>query len=73
MCLAVPFRIVEMNGPDAVGESFGVKRKIRLDFIREPKIGEYVIVHAGCAIERLAEEQALANLAAFSEVADAVE
>ena len=71
MCLAVPFQIVEMNGFDAVGESFGVRRKIRLDFIREPKLGEYVIVHAGFAIERLAEEQALADLAAFQEVADA--
>lgn len=73
MCLAVPFKIVEMNGLNAIGESFGIKRKIRLDFIREPKIGEYVIVHAGFAIERLAEEQALANLAAFSEVADAAD
>lgn len=71
MCLAVPFQIVELNGSEAVGESLGVRRKIRVDFIREPKVGEYVIVHAGFAIERLSEKQAADDLAAFLEVADA--
>lgn len=71
MCLAVPFQIVELNGSEAVGESLGVRRKIRVDFIREPKIGEYVIVHAGFAIERLSRKQAADDLAAFREVADA--
>lgn len=71
MCLAVPFQIVELNGADAVGESMGVRRRIRVDFIREPQIGDYVIVHAGFAIERLAKEQAEASLEAFREVENA--
>ena len=72
MCLAIPLRIAEINGKDGVGEANGLRRKIRLDFIREPKIGDYVIVHAGFAIERMNEEQALAKLRAILEVDDAL-
>lgn len=72
MCLAIPLRLVEVHGGEAVAEASGVRRSIRVDFIREPRVGDYVIVHAGFAIERLREEQALANLRAIQEVADAV-
>ena len=59
MCLAIPLKIAEINGKDGIGEANGLRRKIRLDFIREPKVGDYVIVHAGFAMERMTEEQAL--------------
>ena len=72
MCLAIPLRIAEINGKEGVGEANGLRRKIRLDFIREPKVGDYVIVHAGFAIERMSEQQALDNLRAIQEVADAL-
>ena len=71
MCLAVPLKIVEINGLDAVGEVEGLRRRMRLDFIKEPKLGEYVI-HAGFAIERLPEKQALADIEAWAEVRDAL-
>ena len=70
MCLAVPLKIIEIDGKNAVGESMGMKRKLRVDFIPEPKIGDYVIVHAGFAIERLPEKQALEDIAAWEEVRD---
>lgn len=72
MCLAIPLRIAEISGNDGVGEANGLRRAIRLDFIREPKVGDYVIVHAGFAMERLNEAQALATLEALREVADAL-
>ena len=72
MCLAVPLKIVEIDGLDAVGEVEGLRRRMRLDFIKEPKVGEYVIVHAGFAIERLPEKQALADIGAWAEVRDAL-
>lgn len=72
MCLAVPLKIVEIDGLDAVGEAGGVRRKMRLDFIKNPKIGEYVIVHAGFAIERLNEEQARLDIAEWREVQNAL-
>ncbi len=68
MCLAIPLRITKIDGKEAVGERDGIRRKIRLDFIEDPKVGEYVIVHAGFAIERMDKEQAEANIAAAEEV-----
>ena len=72
MCLAVPLRIAEINGLDAVGERDGVRRAIGVDFIPEPKVGDYVIVHAGFAIERLGEEQAKEDLDAYREFEEAL-
>ncbi|MBR1814703.1 MAG: HypC/HybG/HupF family hydrogenase formation chaperone [Lachnospiraceae bacterium] len=72
MCLAVPLKVVEKNGSDAVAEVDGIKRKVRLDFVPEACPGDYVMVHAGFAIERLDPKQAEENLAAIREVADAV-
>lgn len=68
MCLAVPLKITEINGNEAVAERDGISRNIRVDFIDDPKPGDYVIVHAGFAIERLPEEQALEDMAAAEEV-----
>ena len=72
MCLAVPLKIVELNGLDAVGEWEGVRRRIRVDFIPDPQVGQYVIVHAGFAIERWSERQALEDQQAFAEVENAL-
>lgn len=72
MCLAVPLRLITINGNDAVGEAMGMQRKVRVDFISEPKIGDYVMVHAGFAIERLEEAQALEDLETWEELKNAL-
>lgn len=72
MCLAIPLKLVELDGKRAVGEAMGMRRELRVDFIDAPKLGEYVIVHAGFAIERLGEQQALEDLESWGEVADAL-
>lgn len=70
MCLAIPLKLIEIHGNTAVGEALGMTREIRVDFIPEPKCGDYVIVHAGFAIERLAERQALEDLESWEEMRD---
>ncbi len=72
MCLAIPLQLVEINGKSAVGEAMGMKREIRVDFIDQPKIGDYVIVHAGFAIERLPEQQAMDDLEAWEDMCNAL-
>ena len=62
MCLAIPMKIVELTGADAVAEQEGVRRRVRVDFIPDVTIGEYVLVHAGIAIERVNEAEALETL-----------
>ena len=72
MCLAVPLKLIEINGNEALAESMGMRRSVRVDFIDEPKLGDYVIVHAGFAIERLPEQQALEDIGAWEELRDAL-
>lgn len=72
MCLAIPLQLIEINGNSAVGEAMGMRRDIRVDFIENPQIGDYVIVHAGFAIERLPEQQAMQDLEAWEEVQNAL-
>ena len=50
MCLAIPMQIKEISGVSAVVEQEGVTRNVRIDFISNPALGEYVLVHAGIAI-----------------------
>ena len=73
MCLAVPLKLIEINGKTATGEAMGMTRQLRVDFIKEPQLGDYVMVHAGFAIERLPEGQALADLEAWEEMEAALE
>ena len=72
MCLAIPLKIVSVDGNPAIGDAMGMPREMRVDFIPDPKPGDYVIVHAGFAIERLPEQQAMEDLEAWEDVRDAV-
>ena len=73
MCLAVPLKILSVDGRQAVGEAGGLTQKLRVDFIPDIRPGDYVMVHAGFAIEKLTEQQAKENLACIQEAADALE
>jgi len=58
--MGVPMRLIEINYPFGVAEAKGVRRNIGLQLLPEGdiKIGDYVIVHVGFAIERLNREEA---------------
>jgi len=71
MCLGVPMQIVSIDGTDAVAEIDGVRREASLMLLDEPVAeGDYVIVHAGFAITRLDEAEALETLAMMREIFD---
>ena len=72
MCLAVPLKLVSVSGKEGVGEFDGVRRKVRLDFVPKAAEGDYVIVHAGFAIEMMEAAQAEESRQAFREVTDAL-
>jgi hydrogenase expression/formation protein HypC len=58
MCLAIPMKVVEITGNKARVEQAGVSKEARIDFLEGLQIGDYVLVHAGIAIERLRPEEA---------------
>ena len=53
MCLAVPMKIKKIEGNTGLLEIEGVKRKVDISLLKHLEEGDYVIVHAGFAIERL--------------------
>ena len=69
MCLAIPCKIIEINDSGAVIDVNGVKGEASLLLIEEPKIGEYVIVHAGFAIQKMDEKEAMESLKMLHEIA----
>ncbi len=73
MCLAIPMRVIEIDGAAAVAEVDGVTRQVRLDLLPEVALGDYVLIHAGLAIARLDAEQAEETLALLRSYADATE
>jgi hydrogenase expression/formation protein HypC len=68
MCLAIPMKIVAIDGPIAQVEEAGVRRPASLDLLDNPQLGDYVIVHAGVAIERLDEAEAQETLQLIKEM-----
>ncbi|MFA4016980.1 MAG: hypothetical protein RUDDFDWM_002092 [Candidatus Fervidibacterota bacterium] len=62
MCLAVPMRVVAINGNEAEVEQSGTKLQVRIDLVEDVKVGDYVLVHAGFAIQKLDEEEAIETL-----------
>jgi hydrogenase expression/formation protein HypC len=53
LCIAVPMRIVALDGLTAEAEMDGVRREVRLDVVSGVQVGDYVLVHAGLAIARV--------------------
>jgi hydrogenase expression/formation protein HypC len=68
MCLAVPMKVTEIDGPIAQVEQGGVRRQARVDLVEGINVGDYVIVHAGIAIDRLDPEEAEETLRLFAEM-----
>ncbi|MBX9136818.1 MULTISPECIES: HypC/HybG/HupF family hydrogenase formation chaperone [unclassified Clostridium] len=73
MCIAVPAKIEEILESDAIVNYNGVKVKVNIMFIENPKEGEYVLVHAGCAIQKIDEDYARETLDIFKELSNAIE
>jgi len=53
VCLAVPAQLVEVDGDQAVACLHGNRLSINVSLIHEPRVGDWVLLHAGFAIQRL--------------------
>jgi hydrogenase expression/formation protein HypC len=69
MCLAIPAKIVAINGVMANVDVGGVRKDISLALVDDVAEGDYVIVHVGYALNRLDPEEAALTLQQFREVA----
>ena len=71
MCLAIPAKVMSIKGDEArVDFGEGVLREVNVTLV-DAKVGDYVLVHAGYAIQVLSEEEALETLRLWNEVLEA--
>ena len=68
MCLAIPGKVLEVVENKGLVDISGMKIETRFDLLEEVKMGDYVLIHAGFAIERLPEEEAQERLNLFREM-----
>ncbi len=68
MCLAVPMQVIEINDDNAVCEIDGVRRDASLMMIDGVEVGDFVLIHAGFAIERMDQQEAEKTLELFREI-----
>jgi len=73
MCLAIPAKVVTINGSLANVNMMGNERLVSIDLVPEVTIGEYVLVHAGFAIGIIDAESAKETEELLLEVAKAYE
>ncbi|MFX0034870.1 MAG: HypC/HybG/HupF family hydrogenase formation chaperone [Candidatus Hermodarchaeota archaeon] len=70
MCLAIPGKILEINGNSALVDFDGIKQNVIIALIQNPEVGKFVIVHAGYAIEVMNEKEALEAIDQWKELAE---
>lgn len=73
MCLAIPGKILEIEGATARVDFGGVTREADLSVMPDAAVGDYVLVHAGFAIQKLDESEARETLRLFDELARTLE
>jgi hydrogenase expression/formation protein HypC len=73
MCVAVPAEVLEIKEGNIGLVDYGeLKQEVRLDLV-DVKVGEFVLVHVGFAIQRLSREEGLETLEVFRQVYAAME
>jgi len=73
MCLAIPGKVVAVEGRSARIDYSGVQREALLDLFPEVQIGDFVLVHAGFVIQRLEQREADEILEQFRQIMAAEE
>lgn len=67
MCLAVPMKLISIEGTAGIAEQGDVSIPVNLMLMETLKIGDYIIVHAGFAIQKMSEEEALETIEIYRE------
>ncbi|MHA1341560.1 MAG: HypC/HybG/HupF family hydrogenase formation chaperone [Promethearchaeota archaeon] len=70
MCLAIPGKVLEINGINALVDFDGVKRNVVIGLTPSVKEGDYVVVHAGYAIQIVDEEEAKNSIAIWQQAVE---
>ncbi len=58
MCLGIPAKVIEINGYMAEVEIGGTRREASLQLVPDAKVGDFVLIHTGYAIQKIDEKEA---------------
>ncbi len=72
MCLSLPARVIAIDGDMAEVSVGGAVFRAGLQMVDDVTVGDYVLLHAGFAIEKLKEEDALETLRLLKEMDDSL-
>ena len=72
MCVGLAAKVVGVKDGMAVVDASGAKRKVSAELIEELEPGDYVMVHAGFAIEKMSEKEARDNMELLEEIKHAL-
>ena len=70
MCLAIPGKIVSIDGNSAIVDFDGIEQEVIIALVLNPEVGKYVIIHAGYAIEQIDEKDAMEAIEQWKEIAE---
>jgi hydrogenase expression/formation protein HypC len=73
MCLAVPARIVELKGDNAIVDAMGNRFRAKTTLLPDARLGSLVLVHAGFAISLVDEEEAKKTWQLIEQIDDFLE
>lgn len=68
MCLGIPMEIIKIKGDTALAKVEGLKREVNIQFLKKVNLGDFVIIHAGFAIEKVDREKAQETLQLYGEL-----
>lgn len=68
MCVAVPAEIIEIIKNEALVNFGGVKKLININLVSDIEVGDFVLIHAGCAIHKIDKEEAEKTLEIFKQL-----
>jgi hydrogenase expression/formation protein HypC len=68
MCLGIPMKVIKLEGAEGMVEAGGLKRRANFSLMKSVKVGDYVLLHAGFAIETIKPAEAKKTLKALRDL-----
>lgn len=70
MCVAVPGKVISKTEKTAVLDFMGVQKEVSIELLKDVRIGDYLLVHAGCAIQKIDQAEASEIMDLYEEMKD---
>lgn len=70
MCVAIPAKVIKIYENESLVDFGKIKKRVNTFFIEDIKVGDYVLIHAGCAVEKISAKEAIETIKVFKMISD---